>query len=163
MDCIPYNDRIELTVADLESQESLNYTQTAKKWDIDRSTLSRRHRGITGSKQDQYSYTLKALTDKQENVLVRYINNLSARDLSPISQIVRNLAKELAGKDIDPNWVARFVKRKKGLLTSIYLAPINHQRKVSDNSHHYEHFFANVRLYSYYLIFIVRLMFVTEP
>ena len=163
MDCIPYNDRIELAVADLESQESLNYAQTAKKWNVHRSTLSRRYRGITGSKQDQYSYTLKALTDEQENVLVRYINNLSARGLSPTSQIVRNLAKELAGKDIGPNWVARFVKRKKDALKSIYLAPIDHQRKVSDNSHYYEHFFANVRLYSYCVIIIVRLMFVTEP
>jgi hypothetical protein len=163
MDCIPDNDRIELAVADLESQESLNYAQTAKKWDVDRSTLSRRHRGITGSKNDQYSYAVKALTNEQENVLVRYINDLSARGLSPTSQIVKNLAEELANKSLSHAWVGRFIKRKKGLLTSIYLAPINHQRKVSDNSHHYEHFFANVRLYSYYLMFIVRLMFVTEP
>jgi hypothetical protein len=99
----------------------------------------------------------------QENVLVRYINNLSARGFLPISQIVRNLAKELAGKDIGQNWVARFVKRKKHVLESIYLTPIDHQRKVSDNSHYYEHFFANVRLYFYYVMFTVRLMFVTEP
>jgi hypothetical protein len=85
MDCIPYNDRIELAIADLESQESLNYAQTAKKWDIDRSTLSRRHRDIIGLKQDQYSYTLKAFIDEQEDVLIQYINNLSIRGLSPIS------------------------------------------------------------------------------
>jgi hypothetical protein len=85
MDCIPDNDRIELAVADLESQESLNYAQTAKKWDIDRFTLSRRHRGITGSKDDQYSYAVKVFTNEQENVLVRYINDLSARGLSLIS------------------------------------------------------------------------------
>jgi hypothetical protein len=126
MDCIPHNDRLELAVADLESQESLNYAQTAKKWNLDRSTLSRRHRGITGSKQDQYSYTAKVLIDKQENVLIRYINDLSARGLSPISQIVKNLAEELAGKDIGQNWVLRFVKRKKDVLRSIYLAPINY-------------------------------------
>ena len=88
--------------------------------------MSRRHKGVTGSKKDHYSYTLKALTDVQENVLIRYINDLSARGLSPISQIVRNLVKELAGKDIGPNWVARFVKRKKDTLKSIYLAPINY-------------------------------------
>src|SRR5450432_4078083 len=63
MDCIAHNDRIELAIADLESQESLNYAETAKKWNIDRSTLSRRHRGITGSKKDHYSYTLKILID----------------------------------------------------------------------------------------------------
>ena len=64
MDDIPYNDRIELAVADLESQESLNYAQIAKKWDIDRFTLSRRYRGITGLKDDQYSYAVKALTNE---------------------------------------------------------------------------------------------------
>ena len=100
MDCIAHNDRIELAIADLESQESLNYAETAKKWNIDRSTLSRRHKGVTGSKQDQYSYTAKNLTDVQETVLVRYINDLSAGGLPPTPQIVKNLAKELAGKDI---------------------------------------------------------------
>jgi hypothetical protein len=85
MDCIPYDDRIELAVTDLKSQESLNYAQTAKKWNLDRSTLSRRHKGITDSKQDQYSYTAKALINEQKNVLVRYINDLSARGLLLIS------------------------------------------------------------------------------
>jgi hypothetical protein len=54
--------------------------------------------GITGSKDDQYSYAVKALTNEQENVLVRYINDLSAKGLPPTSQIVKNLAEEL--KDI---------------------------------------------------------------
>jgi hypothetical protein len=31
MDCIAYNDRIQLAIADLESQERLNYADTAKK------------------------------------------------------------------------------------------------------------------------------------
>jgi hypothetical protein len=126
MDCIAYNDRIQLAIADLESQESLNYAGIAKKWNVYRSTLSRRHRGITGSKDDQYSYAVKALINEQENVLVRYINDFSARGLLPISQIVKNLAKELANKSLSHAWIGRFVKRKKGLLISIYLVPINH-------------------------------------
>jgi hypothetical protein len=85
MDCIPYNDRILLAIADLESQERLNYADIAKKWNVDRSTLSRRHRGVTGLKEDYYSYTFKALTDVQENVLIRYINEFSIRGLLPIS------------------------------------------------------------------------------
>jgi hypothetical protein len=62
----------------------------------------------------------------QENVLIRYINELSARDFLSTSQIVKNLAEELAGKEIGQNWVGRFVKRKKDMLKSIYLAPINY-------------------------------------
>ena len=70
MDDIPYNDRIELAIADLETQEYLNYAVTARKYKIERITLSRRHRGVTGSKKDQYSYTAKTLTNVQENVLI---------------------------------------------------------------------------------------------
>jgi hypothetical protein len=84
MDNISYNDRIQLAIADLESQESLNYAQTAKIWNVDRSTLSRRHKGLTGSQDDHHSYVFKALTDMQEDVLVRYINKLNTRGLLPI-------------------------------------------------------------------------------
>src|SRR5271156_317249 len=98
MDCIAYNDRIELAIADLKSQESLNYAGTAKKWNVDRFTLSRRYRGVTGSRDDQYSYAIEAFTNEQENVLVRYINDFSAKGLSPIFQIVKNLAEKLANK-----------------------------------------------------------------
>jgi hypothetical protein len=63
MDDIPHNDRIELAIADLETQECLNYAATARKYKIERITLSRRHRGVTGSKEDQYFYIAKALTN----------------------------------------------------------------------------------------------------
>jgi hypothetical protein len=52
MDDIPHNDRIELAIADLETQEYLNYTATARKYKIERTTLSRRHKGVIGSKED---------------------------------------------------------------------------------------------------------------
>jgi hypothetical protein len=52
MDDIPYNDRIELAIADLETQEYLNYAATARKYKIERITLSRRHRDAIGSKED---------------------------------------------------------------------------------------------------------------
>ena len=95
MDCIPHNDRVELAIADLESQVRLNYTDAAKKWNIDRSTLSRRYRGLTGSKEDQYSYSAKALINVQKDVLVRYINDLSARGLL-LLECALTLARDLA-------------------------------------------------------------------
>jgi hypothetical protein len=52
IDDIPYNDRIELAIADLETQEYLNYAVTARKYKVERTTLSRRHRDIIGSKED---------------------------------------------------------------------------------------------------------------
>jgi hypothetical protein len=162
MDDIPHNDRIELAIADLESQECLNYAATAKKWNIERTTLSRRYKGVTGSKVDQYFYTVKALINVQENVLIRYINDLNAKGLPPTPQIVKNLAEELANKELNHNWVGRFVERKKTMLKSVYLTTIDHKRKISDNSHHYEYFFTNVRLRFYYIVSIMRVTFVTE-
>jgi hypothetical protein len=38
-----YNDRIQAAIADLESQERVNYKTTAKKWNLDYTTLARRH------------------------------------------------------------------------------------------------------------------------
>jgi hypothetical protein len=51
--------RIELAVADLESQSRVNYAATAKKWDVERTALAKRHKGQTGVKRGPNSkYTL---------------------------------------------------------------------------------------------------------
>jgi hypothetical protein len=63
MDNISYNDRIELAITNLESQITLNYAATAKKHNIDRSTLSRRYRDAITSKVESLSKIHKALTD----------------------------------------------------------------------------------------------------
>jgi hypothetical protein len=83
----------------------------------------------------------------EENVLVRYINELNIRGLLLTPQIMKNLAKEIANKNLNPNWIIRFLKRKKNVIRSVYLTTIDYKRKVSDNSYHYEYFFTNVRLY----------------
>jgi hypothetical protein len=51
MDNIPHNDRIEFAITDLETQKYLNYAITARKYKIERITLSRRYKNIIGSKK----------------------------------------------------------------------------------------------------------------
>jgi hypothetical protein len=75
--------RIQAAITDLESQDRVNYTAITKKWKIDRSTLSRRHRGVTGPNKDATSYARKQLTDAQEDILIRHINKLSDQGLPP--------------------------------------------------------------------------------
>jgi hypothetical protein len=162
MDDIPHNDRIELAIANLETQECLNNTATARKYKIERITLSRRHRGVTGSKKDQYSYTAKTLTNVQKDVLIQYINDLNARKFPSILQIIKNLAEELANKELNYNWIGRFVERKKIILKSVYLTTIDYKRKISDNSYYYKYFFTNVRLRFYYIVSVMRVTFVIE-
>ena len=147
MDNISYNDRIKLAITDLESQAQPNFSSTARTYDVNRITLARRFKGESVSKQDAISYISKALTNAEEDVLVRYINDLNARGLPPTPQIVKNLAEEIANTNLGPNWTTRFLQRKKNVLRSVYLTTIDHKRKISDNSHHYEHFYTNVRLH----------------
>jgi hypothetical protein len=45
-------DRIQAALADLESQAMKNYAATAKRWDIERTTLARRHQRKTTSRSD---------------------------------------------------------------------------------------------------------------
>jgi hypothetical protein len=47
-------DPIDAALDALRLQSKPNYTQTAKEYGVERSTLSRRHRNITGSKADGY-------------------------------------------------------------------------------------------------------------
>jgi hypothetical protein len=87
--------RIQAAITELESQKRVNYSETTKKWKLERTTLSKRFRGETGLNRDAISYAHKQLTDVQEEILIRHINKLNGRGLPPTPQIVKNLAEEI--------------------------------------------------------------------
>jgi AraC-like DNA-binding protein len=151
-----HNARIKAAITDLESQNRPNIKATAKKWEINRSTLSRRFRGETGSNRDANSYARRQLTDVQEETLIKHINNLSNRGLPPTPQIVKNIAEEIAYVKLGPNWVSRFCKRHRDQLTSVYLRTIDHKRKIADNSRYFRHFYDTVRILLIYRIYDFR-------
>ncbi|OCL00560.1 uncharacterized protein K441DRAFT_104661 [Cenococcum geophilum 1.58] len=68
-------DPIDAALAALSLQSKPNYTKTAEEYGVERSTLSRRHCNITGSKADGYE-NQSFLTKQQSQVLVTYINKL---------------------------------------------------------------------------------------
>jgi hypothetical protein len=74
--------RIQAAIEHLNSQKRVNYSATAKKWNLERTTLAKRYRGETVSNQEANSYAGQQLTDVQENTLIGYINKLSDRGLS---------------------------------------------------------------------------------
>ena len=53
---------IDKALKDLASQESPNYGATARKYGIDRTTLSRRHRGLARSRAVNMANTKSLLT-----------------------------------------------------------------------------------------------------
>jgi hypothetical protein len=163
MNSMDHDARIQAAITDLELQKRLNFKATAKKWNLDRTTLARRFRGETGPNQDATSYARRQLTDIQEKTLIQYINKLSNQGLPPTPQIVKNLAEEIAGVKLGPNWVSRFRERHKDQLLSVYLRTIDHKRKLADNSAHFQHFYEQVRDYFIYVLstILARLLLTT--
>ena len=129
-----HNARIEAAIEDLKSQDRPNIAETARKHNIDRSTLSRRFRGETGPNQEVTSYSRKQLTDTQEETLIIYVNKLNDRGFPPTPQILKNIAESITHTSLGPNWTARFCKRHYTRLVSVYLRTIDYKRKIADNS-----------------------------
>ena len=132
-------------ISDLKSQKKLQYAKTARKYNIERTTLMRRYKGQTASYQEARSIHQRLLTNAQEEVILDHISKISARGLPPTPQILQNLVVELVQHDIGERWVRRFCQRHKNRIASIYLKGIDNSRKVADNSRYFEHFYTNVR------------------
>ncbi len=131
---------IETALADLALQKSFNYTATAKKFNINRSTLSRRHRGIIvfvkKSKQ-----TTSILSNQQEKELIRYINKLIERDISSFNVMIRVFAYKISEKQSGKNWSYEFVQRHSDILQSKFLQEADLERKKADNAYQYQLYF----------------------
>ncbi|PVH91218.1 hypothetical protein DM02DRAFT_478523, partial [Periconia macrospinosa] len=87
-------DPIQAAITDIESLKSgepFSYTAFATKYGVVRSTLIRRHRGITRPQQVKNSDQQK-LTLEQELELVQYIKGLTERHLPPTREMIRNFA-----------------------------------------------------------------------
>ena len=76
-----YEERIQAAITELDSSDTKNYTQIAKKHDVNRSTLSRRHRNVTRSTAEFRSQSQQLLITVQEHAILDYIKSLDKRDL----------------------------------------------------------------------------------
>jgi hypothetical protein len=57
-----HNARIQAAIDDLRSQKHTNFAATARRWDVERTTLAKRFRGETGTNEDANSYIQQQLT-----------------------------------------------------------------------------------------------------
>ena len=146
-------DRIEEAITDLDTQEEPNYAATARKYNIDRLTLWRRHKGICRSRQEFLAESCQCLNTEQEEILIKQINYLSARGLPPTSQIVKNMAEAIIGKEVGKNWTGRFVQRHERELKSLYLRNIDKNRVKGEYGPVFKLFYDLVSLY--FLIVLV--------
>lgn len=136
-----HNARIESALEELSTQERINYKKTAEKWEVERTTLAKRHKGQTGTIQAANSEVRQRLTYMQEETLVGHINRLTLRGTPPTSRIVRNIAEEISGQSLGPNWTTRFVKRHEKQLKSLYLRTIDNMRKKADYAPYFRYLY----------------------
>ena len=140
-------DPIEAALESLESLkpgESPNYTAVAKKYGVQRSTLSRRHRRVTRSHTDKIE-NQQLLSPAQEKELVDYIDKLCARGLPPSKQMIRNFATEIAGREAGKCWPERFLQRHDIDLVSRWASSIDVARKRADSAFKYSLYFKLLR------------------
>jgi hypothetical protein len=143
---MPNESDIIAALEEVANSDIPNYAAIAEKYNIHRSTLSRRARGITQSRKEICSQQRQLLTDTQEEFLITYINELSNKGLHVTPGILTNLVESLLQKAIGKNWTYEFVERHGDKITSAYLKGFDRQRKIADNEYLIKHFYLNVRL-----------------
>ena len=96
--------KIQAALDAMKSDEAPVIAQYAAKYDCKRSTLSRRYRGVTTSR-DAYRESKSLLTNQQSTTLIEYINTLTARGLSPTPIMVRNFVHDIIQEWPSKNWI----------------------------------------------------------
>ena len=88
---------IEEAIADLKLQEHPNIAATAKKYQLQRSTLSRRYNGNTSARSDSIKNSF-LLSNQQSKNLIAYIYKLTERGIPHTPAIVRTFAYNISRK-----------------------------------------------------------------
>jgi hypothetical protein len=137
--------RIAAAIAAIRLGEIKDYSKAAAKFNVDRTTISKRIRGLTKSKKDANSFWHQCLTNAEEETLIAHINKLTDRGMPPTSSIVRNLAEEIRGAKVGKNWTGQFIQRHKNRLRSLYLRNIDNLRVTAEYAPMFTLFFALVK------------------
>ena len=104
---------IQEAIEYLESREAgdnFSYRQVAKIFNVDRTTLSRRHQG---KQRDEATFhrDWQLLNPQQELQLVKYIEKCTRQGLPPNREMIKNFGSAIAQWEVSESWVTRFLHR----------------------------------------------------
>jgi hypothetical protein len=131
---------IDDAVAAYKSQslpERSTLKEYANYFEVDRSTLGRRVRGVTRSKPDA-SAAQQKLNPQQEHELVLYIEQLTKRGLPSTRPMIQNFAATIAQTSVSKAWVSRFIDRNSNDLITKWTAGMDAVRHQADSSLKYK-------------------------
>jgi hypothetical protein len=134
---------MEEAIAALESLsegEHFTYQEIADRYGVNRSTLSRRYRGVQRS-MNEYAVSKQLLSPNQEEELVNYIIGLTERGLPPTKEMIQSFARTVVKKEVGEGWILRFVERNKDALISKWTTGMDRNRHQADSEHNYSLYF----------------------
>ncbi|KAF4547059.1 Hypothetical protein D9617_62g044160 [Elsinoe fawcettii] len=132
---------MDQAIAELRAAEFPNVAATAAKFNLVRSTLWRRWKGIT-TERPHVIEDSRFLNDQQEQQLLLHIRQLCDRCLPPTPAIVAEIAAQLGGRAPGHNWCSRFIERHKDELDSHYLNYLDLERHQADSVASFEQYFS---------------------
>jgi hypothetical protein len=134
---------IDDAIAAIESREAgekFTYQSIADQFGVDRSTLSRRHKGCQAPREAE-GLNRRLLSPQQELTLVKYIEDLTKRGLPPTRDMIRNFASDICHNHVGDGWVTRFLHRNHDHLISKWTAGMDRSRHNADSTAKYELYF----------------------
>ena len=131
-------------IESLRPEERFSYAQIAEKYGVSRTTLSRRHRGVQGSKKAQYA-NQQLLNPQQEDDLIKIIDKQSEKGLVASRQMIENFAREIAQKEPGANWVSRFQRRHQSKLMSACATGSDSSHREDESTFKYSQYFVLLR------------------
>jgi hypothetical protein len=134
---------VDEAIAALESRKPGDKTTLqvfADTFGVDRSTLGRRWRGVTHSKEAKILSQQK-LNPHQETELIDYIGVLTKRGLAPTRSMIRTFASEIARQPVSESSVTRFLNRNHDHLISKWTSGIDRLRHRADSRYKYIEYF----------------------
>jgi len=136
---------LDTALAELGKLDTQNFAAAAKKHRVDRTTLSRRFRGVTRSRQEAVSISKKLLTNSQEEVIINFINRQASRGLYLTSRLLKSMVEHFLGREINKNWPGDFLRRYTTEIKGVYLSGFDKSRHAAESAANTKHFFENVR------------------
>ena len=146
--------QMEAVIVHLNRQKSVSYVEVAKIYELDPSTLVRRHKGITVSWIETTSTFRQCLNNTEEDTFLNYIDSLTDRHISPTTKIIKNLTEEIVKESIKKNWTVRFIQCHSNYIYSLYLQSLDRVRIFIEFIIIFQRFYILVqRLFTIFFIF----------
>lgn len=141
-------ERMEAAITELINSKTRNFSIVAKKWDLVRTTLSRRFYKQTRSKAEFLSQEHQLLTTAEEDAIFDYIERIGTRGLHLTPSMLVTLVEQYLGRSVSKNWVYGFEKRNNERINSVFLYGFDKKRHLAESAANIDKFYTEVSYFS---------------